>query len=132
MLRNIEGLKRNGQSRSNVALERALAAIRQMQVEEQAFSFRSVAARAQVSTAWLYGNEPVREQILKLKQVRTKTGSESSSNRQQLSHERIVATLRLRIRSLEEANRDLKQQLETAYGRLTVASPSADHPTSFT
>src|SRR5450432_1664789 len=37
--------------------------------------------------------------------------------------ERVVATLRLRIRTLEEVNRELKEQLETAYGRLAVVPP---------
>jgi hypothetical protein len=38
-----------------------------------------------------------------------------------LSHERIVATLRLRIKTLEDRNRELTEQLEAAYGRLAVA-----------
>jgi hypothetical protein len=46
---------------------------------------------------------------------------ESPHRRQQLSHERIVATLRLRIKTLEDRNRELTEQLEVAYGRLAVA-----------
>ena len=103
-----------------------MAVVREMQAEEQALTFRSVAARAHVSRAWLYGDKPVREQILKLKQGVSRTTGQSPSPRQQISHERIVATLRLRIRSLEESNRELKQQLEIAYGRLAVA-PSTSH-----
>ena len=34
-----------------------------------------------------------------------------------------MATLRLRIRTLEEINRELKEQLEAAYGRLAVVPP---------
>jgi hypothetical protein len=132
MLRNTEGLKRNAQSRSNAALQRATAAIRQMQAEEQVLSFRSVAAKAQVSTAWLYGNQPVREQILKLRQRSARVNCGSEPSRQQLSHERIVATLRLRVRNLEESNRELKQQLETAYGRLAVEPSASNRRTSFT
>jgi hypothetical protein len=47
-------------------------------------------------------------------------------HRQRLSHERIMATLRLRIKVLEERNRELTAQLETAYGRLAVATPKAN------
>jgi hypothetical protein len=43
--------------------------------------------------------------------------------RQLLSHERVVATLRLRIKTLEERNRELTEQLEAAYGRLVVVQP---------
>jgi len=98
-----------------------MAAIREMQAEEQAVTFRAVAARARVSTAWLYGDKSVREQIVGLRQGVSTVSCVGSSSRRQLSHERVVATLRLRIRSLEESNRELKQQLETAYGRLAAA-----------
>ena len=41
----------------------------------------------------------------------------------------FVATLRLRIRTLEEVNRELKEQLEAAYGRLAVVQPKLGHHT---
>ncbi len=44
-------------------------------------------------------------------------------HRQRLSHERVVATLRLRIRTLEVINRELKEQLEAVYGELAVVQP---------
>lgn len=132
MLRNTDGLKRSGQARSNATRQRTMTAIREMQCEEGPISFRAVAARAQVSTAWLYGNKPVREHIIKLRQAVARGTSESAPGRQQLSHERIVATLRLRIRSLEEVNRELKQRLETAYGLLAVAPRCSTSRTSLT
>jgi hypothetical protein len=49
MVRNTNGLKHTAQSRSEDAMQRATAAILQMQSEE--------AARAKVSTAWLYAGE---------------------------------------------------------------------------
>jgi len=45
---------------------------------------------------------------------------EVPQHRQRLSQERIVATLRLRIKALEERNRELTDQLEAAYGRLVI------------
>lgn len=48
--------------------------------------------------------------------------AETPHRRQQLSHERVVATLRLRIKTLEARNRDLAEQLEATYGRLAVKS----------
>lgn len=126
MPRDTDGLKRAARARSDGTRQRAMAVVREMQAEEQVLTFRSVAARAQVSRAWLYGAKPVREQILKLRQREIRATGESPSRRAQISHERIVATLRLRIRSLEESNRELKQQLEIAYGRLAMA-PSTSH-----
>jgi hypothetical protein len=122
MVRNLEGLKRSARSRSDAATERATAAIRLMQSEEVAVNFRSVAARAMVSTAWLYGTKALRDRITKLRNA-TPATAEVPQQRQRLSHERVVATLRLRIRTLEESNRELTEQLEAAYGRLAVIQP---------
>ena len=120
MVRNLAGLKRSAQSRSDGAMSRATAAIRKMQSEEVDINFRSVAARAKVSTAWLYGTKSLRDKIMKIRTTSPAAAGENLQHRQRLSHERVVATLRLRIRTLEEINRELKEQLEAAYGRLAV------------
>jgi hypothetical protein len=96
-----------------------------MQSEEVEINFRSVATRASVSTAWLYGTKSLRDKIMKARTTSPATAGEVPQHRQRLSHERIVATLRLRIKSLEDGNRDLKEQLEAAYGRLAVTEPKA-------
>ena len=46
-------------------MQRATTAILLMQSEEAEINFRSVAARAKVSTAWLYGTKAVRDKIMK-------------------------------------------------------------------
>ncbi len=125
MVRNLAGLKRSAQSRSNDTMSRATLAIRQMKSEEVEINFRSVAARANVSTAWLYRTKPMRDKIMKARTTSPAVAGETPLSRQRHSHERIVATLRLRIKSLEDGNRELKEQLEAAYGRLAVASPKA-------
>jgi hypothetical protein len=94
-----------------------------MQAEEVDINFRSVAARAKVSTAWLYGTKSVRDKIVKIRTTSPVAAGENLQHRQRLSHERVVATLRLRIRTLEEINRELKEQLEAAFGRLAVVQP---------
>jgi hypothetical protein len=123
MVRNTDGLKRSARSRSEGAMQRATATILLMQSEEMEINFRSVAARAKVSTAWLYGTKPLRDKIVKIRNTSPVAAGENLQHRQRLSHERVVATLRLRIRRLEEVNRELKEQLEAAYGRLTVVQP---------
>ncbi len=125
MVRNLAGLKRSAQSRSNDTMSRATLAIRQMKSEEVEINFRSVATRAGVSTAWLYRTKPMRDKIMKARTTSPAVAGETPLSRQRHSHERIVATLRLRIKSLEDGNRELKDQLEAAYGRLAVASPKA-------
>jgi hypothetical protein len=129
MVRNTDGLKRSARSRSEDAMQRATAAILLMQSEEAEMNFRTVAARAQVSTAWLYGTKALRAAIMKARHISPSAAGENLQHRQRLSHERVVATLRLRIRTLEEVNRQLKEQLEAAYGRLAVVQPKLGHYT---
>ena len=92
-----------------------------MQSEEVEINFRTVAARAGVSTAWLYGRKSVRDKIVKVRTASLAVAGEVPQHRQRLSQERILATLRLRIRTLEEINRELKEQLEAAYCMLAIA-----------
>jgi hypothetical protein len=125
MVRNLAGLKRSTQARSDETMSRATLAIRQMKSEEVDINFRTVATRAGVSTAWLYRTKPLRDKIMKARTASPAVAGETPLARQRLSHERIVATLRLRIRSLEDSNRGLKEQLEAAYGLLAAAAPKA-------
>jgi len=60
---------------------------------------------------------------MKIRSSSPVAAGEHLRHRQRLSNERVVATLRLRIRALEEINRELKEQLEAAYGRLAVVHP---------
>jgi hypothetical protein len=123
MVRNLAGLKSSAQSRSNETMSRATLAVRQMKSEEVDINFRSVATRAGVSTAWLYQTKPMRDRIMKARTTSPAVAGETLQSRQRLSQERIVATLRLRIKTLEDSNRELKEQLEAVYGRLAVAEP---------
>ena len=57
MPRNTEGLKRSARLRSESAMQRALAALQRMDASDREINFRTVAAEAGVSTAWLYSQE---------------------------------------------------------------------------
>src|SRR5260370_33314998 len=105
MVRNTDGLKRNARSRSEDAMQRATAAILLMQSEEAETNFGSVAARAKVSTAWLYGTKSLRDKIVKIRTTSPAAAGENLQHRQRLSHDRDVATLRLRTRTLEQITR---------------------------
>jgi hypothetical protein len=120
MRRNIEGLQRSAKHRSKATLEKAQTAIRRMQAEEIAINFRTVAAQAGVSTAWLYNTKPLRDRIMKLRAVSKTPVQNDTKNRRLISQERVIATLRLRIKQLEEKNGELKEELERAYGRLST------------
>ena len=123
MPRNTEGLKRSARLRSESAMQRALVALQRMEASDREINFRTVAAEAGVSTAWLYGQEELRVRILRSRTTagRAAPGTDSPPDRQRLSKQNIVATLRLRIKTLEEKNRELSGLLELVYGELASA-----------
>jgi hypothetical protein len=96
--------------------------IRSMQVKETTINFRSVAEQAKVSTTWLYNTTPLRNRIMKLRRASTSPVENDASARKLLSQERVISTLRLRIKALEETNRELTEQVEIAYGKLSAQS----------
>ena len=97
MLKNITGLRQSAQRRSQTAMEKAQSAIRRMQAEEGSINFRTVAARAGVSTAWLYKTKTLRDRIMKLRSVPKTPADNETNGRRLISQERVIATLRLRI-----------------------------------
>jgi Family of unknown function (DUF6262) len=122
MRRNIEGLKRSARLRSENAMQRALAALQRMETCNREINFRSVAAEAQVSTSWLYGEPELRSRIARLRRPQSHVAPPSASeDRERLSRQNMVATLRLRIKTLEEKNRELGELLERAYGVIAQA-----------
>ena len=122
MLRNTEGLKQSAKLRTSAALKKAQSTIRQMQAEEIPINFRTVAASAGVSTAWLYNTKPLRERIMKLRTASKTPAQNDANHRRIISLDRVIATLRLRIKQLETSNNELKEQLERAYGQLAMPS----------
>ena len=123
MPRNTEGLKRSGRLRNESALQRALAARQRMDASDRQINFRTVAAEAWVSTAWLYSQEELRGRIMRSRRAATDVPppASPSRDRERASRQNIVATLRLRIKNLEEKNRELTGLLELVYGKLALA-----------
>jgi Family of unknown function (DUF6262) len=123
MLRNLEGLKRSARLRSESAMQRALTVLHRMDASDREINFRTVASEAAVSTAWLYSQDELRARIMgSRKQPSQLTPLPSTlQDRERLSRQNIVATLRLRIKMLEEKNRELTDLLELVYGELALA-----------
>ena len=123
MPRNTEGLKRSARLRSESVMQRALAALQRMDASDRQINFRTVATQAGVSTAWLYSQEELRGRIMRSRRATTDVPppASPSRDRERASRQNIVATLRLRIKNLEEKNRDLTGLLELVYGELALA-----------
>ncbi|MGD0164834.1 MAG: DUF6262 family protein [Candidatus Sulfotelmatobacter sp.] len=123
MPRNTEGLKRSAQLRSESAMQRALAAFQRMRSSDREINFRTLAAEGAVSTAWLYSQEELRFHVMQSRNAASQSvlPASASRDRERRSRQNIVATLRLRIKTLEEKNRELTGILELVYGELALA-----------
>src|SRR5947208_9776515 len=62
---------------------------------------------------WLYGQQELRDRIIRLRKTQTlKVPTPFVRNREGLSRQNIVKTLRLRIKTLEEKNRESSHKCE--------------------
>jgi predicted RNase H-like nuclease (RuvC/YqgF family) len=119
--RNLDGLRAHAQEKARETARRAEAAIAYLLKEHRPVNFKTVAEAAGISTAWLYGNETIKQRIMHLRaqqqpsvQVRIPPREQASS----ASKDAMIAALRQRVKKLEEENRDLKRQAEVANGLL--------------
>lgn len=119
--RNIDGLRVHAQQKAVETAHRAEAAIAHLLKEQRPINFKTVAETAGISTAWLYGNDALKQRIIHLRvqqvpavQVKIPQREQASS----ASKDAMMAALRQRIKKLEEENRVLKQQVEVANGLL--------------
>lgn len=119
--RNIDGLRAHAQQKAMDTACRAEAAIASLLKEQRPVNFKTVAETAGISTAWLYGNEALKQRIMHLRlqqvpavQVKIPPREQASS----ASKDAMIAALRQRIKKLEEENHTLKQQVEVANGLL--------------
>jgi hypothetical protein len=117
--RNTEGLRSHAQRKAAAAEQRAEAAITQILKEQRPINFKTVAQTAGISTAWLYEHEAIKERIMHLRSQQTPKAQIKIPPKEQASSaskDAMIAALRQRIQKLEQENRDLKRQVEVAYG----------------
>jgi len=118
---NIEGLRKAARQKAEETRRRAEEAIALLLKEQRPINFKTVAATAQISTAWLYANEAIKIRILHLRsqqvpkaQVKIPVREQASS----ASKDAVIAALQKRVRAQAERIKDLEKQLEVAYGSL--------------
>lgn len=117
--RNTDGLRQTAQARSQAALQRTEAAITLLLKENRPVNFSTVAHTAQVSTAWLYKHEPIKRRILELRAAKTPgAGTRPKVQTSDASKDAMIAALQLRVKRQDDEIKELRQQLEVAYGLL--------------
>lgn len=119
--RNIDGLQAHAQQKAMDTARRAEAAIAHLLKEQRPVNFKTVAETAGISTAWLYGNEALKQRIMHLRVQQVPAVQVKIPPREQASNaskDAMIVALRQRIQKLEKENCDLKQQVEVANGLL--------------
>lgn len=119
--RNIDGLRAHAQQKAVETARRAEAAVAQLLKEQRPINFKTVTETAGISTAWLYGNEVLKQRIIHLRAQQTPAVQVKIPPREQASSaskDAMIAALRQRIQKLEKENHELKQQVEVANGLL--------------
>jgi Family of unknown function (DUF6262) len=119
--RNINGLRAHAQQKTVETVRRAEAAITQLLKEQRPVNFKTVAETAGISTAWLYGNAPLRQRIIHLRQQQTPAVQVKIPPREQASSaskDAMITALQKRVHEQAAKIKELEKQLEVAYGSL--------------
>lgn len=119
--RNVDGLRTAAQRKAEVTQQKAEAALALLLKEQRPVTFNAVAEMAGISTAWLYGNEAIKQRIMHLRAHQAPVAQVKIPPREQASSaskDAVIAALKIRVREQAEEIRNLKKQLEVAYGSL--------------
>lgn len=122
---NIRGLVAHAQRKSAEAQQRVHQAIDQLLREQHTVNFNTVAKAANVTKSYLYAHEDVRERIeaLRTQQSQERIKQQWSERQQHQTRtdrtkDVLLAAKDRRIKALEAENRQLKEELKSAYGKL--------------
>lgn len=104
--------ERRANTRKNVdkAIQRLIRA-------NKSINFNSVAKEAGVTKATLYNNDDIRERIetLRHQQAQVPTPAQVKREMDENNKDAIIASLKRKIKKLEEENRQLKEQVKISY-----------------
>lgn len=119
------GLLAHAQRKAQETQQRVHCAIDRLLREQQTINFNTIAQAAQVTKSYLYAHQDVRERIEALRAQQGQERIERQwAERQQhqartdKTKEVLLAAKDRRIKALETENRQLKEELKAAYGKL--------------
>lgn len=121
--RNVGGLRLSAQKKAELTQRKAEAALALLLKEGRPITFNAVAETAGISTAWLYGNEAMKQRIMHLRAQQAPQAKVQIPLREQASStskDTMIAALQKRVREQATEIEQLKQQVEVAYGLLAT------------
>ncbi|MGD9107826.1 MAG: DUF6262 family protein [Gammaproteobacteria bacterium] len=122
--RNTDGMVQAAKQRRLDTIRRVEKAIESLLRDNKAINFNVVAKLANVGKPWLYKEEKVRQRIENLRSQTQLCKNNSPNDSQNISNKskgNIIAMLKDRIRTLEDENKQLKEQREVLYGKLCMS-----------
>ena len=115
-----EHLKELHSKRKAITQEKVNKAIQRLIKFQKSINFNSVANESGVSKKTLYDNKDIRERIetLRYQQSQVHTPSQVKREMNDNNKDAIIASLKRKIKRLEEENKELKEQLKINYAEI--------------
>ena len=115
-----EQLKELHSKRKAITQEKVDKAIQRLIKAQKPINFNSVANESGVTKKTLYDHKNIREriEILRYQQSQVPTPSQVKREMDDNNKDAIIASLKRKIKRLEEENKELKEQLKINYGEI--------------
>lgn len=115
-----EQLKQLHNERKAITQSKVDKAIQRLIKAQKAINFNSVSNESGVTKATLYNTPEIKERIdkLRLQQSKVPTPAEVKREMSEANKDAIIATLKRKIKKLEEENKMLKEQIKLNYAEI--------------
>ena len=115
-----EHLKELHSKRKAMTQEKVDKAIQRLIKAQKAINFNSVASESGVTKKTLYDNKDIREriEILRHQQSQVPTPAQVKREMNDNNKDAIIASLKRKIKRLEEENKELREQLKVNYAEI--------------
>lgn len=112
-----EHLKELHSKRKAITQEKIDKAIQQLIKAQKPINFNSVSSESGVSKKTLYDNKDIRERIESLRHQQSQVPTPSQVKREMSENNKdaIIASLKRKIKRLEEENKELREQIKINY-----------------
>lgn len=113
-------LKNIHTQRKATTAENVAQAIKRLIRAGESINFNSVSKESGVSKASLYNHEDIRQRIDSLRQQQSKAPTPKQVKREmnESSKDVIIETLKRKIKTLENENKELREQMKKAYAQV--------------
>lgn len=115
-----EHLKELHSKRKAITQEKVDKAIQRLIKAQKSINFNSVASESGITKKTLYDNKDIRERIETLRQQQSQVPTPSQVKREmnENSKDAIIASLKRKIKRLEEENKELREQIKVNYAKI--------------